>query len=127
MNVLALSTNDESITKGICEILGDKPQLPGKAEPPFIHLVLFTDCNNVNANQCREQIEINTSNYIDHVFTSCGWNDTFKHTIPNKSLFPISEDSIAKVFDTSYNTIEGSTNHKDHGKKMEFQLLLFTQ
>ena len=117
---LTLSTNVESIAKEIYKIIGDKLELPAKPEPPFTYLGLINDYNNVEVNQCKEYIEINTSNYIDQFVTSQGRNDGFKHPTPVKPLSPMPEDSIANVFDTTNSPVEDSAAHKDLEKKMGF-------
>ncbi|OEU20201.1 hypothetical protein FRACYDRAFT_236271 [Fragilariopsis cylindrus CCMP1102] len=88
-----------------------------KPEPTFTYLGLINDYNGVDVNQCKEYIEINASNYIDRDFTLHGLNDGFKLPTPDKPLSPMPYDSIAKVFDTSNSTVEGSAANKDLEKK----------
>ena len=115
-----MATNDESITKEIYGIIGAKLQLPGETELPFTYLSLVTNYNGVDVNQREEYIEVNASNNIDLLLTSCGWNDSVKRLTPDKPLTPMPEDSVSKIFVTTHNKIEGSAVHEDLEKKIGF-------
>ena len=107
---LALSVDNESTACTIFYIIEKKLQLSNELDPPFTYLGLLQDYDSVDVNQCKEYIEIHFTNYINHVFTSHGWN-ILSNSTSMKPPFSIPEDCIHIFFTTNY-TIEGSPEHE---------------
>ena len=117
----AIATPDPEIARYIYERIGQKLQLPGETEPPFVDEGLVDSFNGVDILQTRDYIKLSCSTYIRRLLAAHNWStpQATESKIGSKPFEPFPESDLTAVYTTS-GFAEHTPEHASLAKEMGF-------
>ena len=115
----ALACDEGGTPIEIYGIIGAKLRLPKEDKDPFEYLGPISDYNGINVEQTRTYIKISSSNYIDRIMTTHGWETSSKKN--NKSTaIPLRTDFMNHLNWAEEGPKEGTQHHMELQGKIGF-------
>lgn len=117
----SIASPDPAIAAYIYERIGQKLQLPGETEPPFVDEGLVESFNGVDILQTQDYIKLSCSTYIRRLLASHSWSTPGKTERPigSRPFEPFPESDLQAIY-TTPGFAEHTSEHSALAKEMGF-------